>query len=67
MILYDSVVKETMLNISQFKSELKRLELESKDQNKLMIQYFSNLNSQILTFSEKICRGKCSFELSNTK
>ena len=57
MIVYESVVKETILNISMQKSELKRLELAAKDQNKLMTQYFSHFQSQLQTFLSKNSRG----------
>ena len=57
MIVYESVLKETMLNISMQKSELKRLELAAKDQNKLMTQYFSHFQSQLQTFLSKNSRG----------
>lgn len=57
MLVYDSVVKETMLCISQLKSELKRLELDSKDQKKLVSQYVLIINTQIQAFIDKNHRG----------
>jgi hypothetical protein len=57
MLLYDSVVKETMLCISQLKSELKRLEIDSKDQRKLVNQYVLVINTQIQAFIDKNNRG----------
>jgi hypothetical protein len=63
MIVYESVVKETMLNITMQKSELKRLELAAKDQNKLMTQYFSHFQTQLQTFLSKNSRGLSSLDL----
>ena len=57
MLMYDSVVKETVLYISQLKSDIKRLELDSKDQKKLINQYISNINLEIITYSDRINRG----------
>ena len=57
MLVYESVVKETIVNISLLKSELKKIELTAKDQNKSMIQHFSHAQSQIIKFSNKITKG----------
>jgi hypothetical protein len=57
MLIYDSVVKDTMLCISQLKSELKRLELDTKDQKNLINQYVLVVNTQIQAFVDKNHRG----------
>lgn len=57
MLVYESVVKETIVNISLLKSELKKVELDAKDQNKSMIQHLAHVQSQIKNFSSKITKG----------
>ena len=56
-LVYESVVKETVVSISQLKSELKQLELAAKDQNKSMIQHFTHVQAQMKTFSHKASKG----------
>jgi len=58
MLVYESVVKTTKLNLLEQKSELKQLELTSKDQLKMMQQYFTFLNTQMHSFLNKLSRGK---------
>lgn len=58
MLKYDSVVKETVLNLSAQKSDLKRIELATKDQLSLMMQYFSDFKTQTEKFAQKISQGK---------
>ncbi len=59
-----------MLCISQLKSELKRIKLDSKDQKNLINQYVLVINTQIQAFIDKNNRGlliiKC-FILNNRK
>ena len=57
MLVYEAVVKETVLNVSQLKSELKQLELATKDQNKSMINHFNHVQAKIKTFSNKAAKG----------
>ncbi len=67
MLVYESVVKTTKLNLLEQKSELKQLELTSKDQLKMMQQYFAFLNTQMHSFLNKLSRGKMKFEKKNKK
>lgn len=46
-----------MLNISEQKSELKKLELTVKEQRNLMSQYFTNVKGQIEVFIHKTQRA----------
>ena len=57
MLVYESVVKETIVNISLLKSEFKKIELAAKDQNKSMNQHFAHVQSQIKIFSNKATKG----------
>ena len=53
MLKYVSVVKETMLSISEQKSDLKRLELTVKEQRSMMTQFFTNTKGQIEVYMHK--------------
>ena len=56
-LIYESVVKETMMSISTYKSELKKLEITVKDQKNLVFQHLSNAQTQIVNFISKNQRG----------
>lgn len=51
-----------MLNLSEQKSELKKLELIVKEQRNLMSQYFTSLNGQIEVFAHKTQRASVNRE-----
>jgi hypothetical protein len=63
MLKYVSVVKETMLSISEQKSNLKRLELTVKEQRSMMTQFFTNTKGQIEVYMHKNQRCIYFFEL----
>ena len=57
MLKHASVVKETMLRLSEQKSDLKRLELVIKEQKSMMTQYFTSTKGQLEVFIVKIQKG----------
>lgn len=57
MLVYESVVKETMLSLSEQKSNIKKLELAAKEQKNLMTQYFEHFRNKIQSFDVKTIKG----------
>jgi hypothetical protein len=57
MLKHASVVKETMLSLSEQKSDLKRLELIVKEQKNTMTQYFTSTKGQLEVFIVKSQKG----------
>ena len=55
--MYESVVMETKINVSELKSELKRLELNAKDQKIMINQYVQHMQNQVEKFTVKNQRG----------
>ena len=58
MLAYESVVKETALQVARFKSEVRALDECARDERKLMQQYFANLATQVTMFESRQSRGK---------
>ena len=48
----------TKISISEQKSQLKRLELDAKDQKVLIGQYVQHINNQVEKYTVKNQRGK---------
>lgn len=48
----------TKISISEQKSQLKRLELDAKDQKVLIAQYVQHINNQVEKYTVKNQRGK---------
>lgn len=57
MLKYESVVKETVLKLSAQKSDLKSIEIASKDQLNFMMQQLSNFQSQYQRYAQKLSQG----------
>lgn len=53
LLIYDSVVMATKISISEQKSQLKRLELDAKDQKVLIGQYVQHINNQVEKYTVK--------------
>ena len=52
---------DTKLNLSEQKSELKRLELATKDQKIMMAQYFGHIHTRMEIFAANYKHGKYFF------
>ena len=65
--MFKSAVMATKTSISEQKSELKRLELEAKDQNVMMIQYFGHMKNQLEKFTVRHQRGRINFLFNGNK
>ena len=56
--MYDSVVMAIKMSMSEQRSELKRLELDIKDQKVMVGQYVQYMQNQLAKFSVRNERGK---------
>ena len=57
---HNATVKETILALSQQKSEMKSIELAVKEQNSMVSTYVAQIKIVINTVLEKFSRGKMS-------
>lgn len=57
---------DTQVKLSSHKSDLKAIEIQTKDQMSIMIQYVSNVQTQVQRFAQKIAQGKL-FHNSNLR
>lgn len=48
---------ETQVKLSSQKSDLKAIEIQTKDQLNYMIQYVNNIQTQVQRFVQKISQG----------
>ena len=53
----NAVVKETLINLSQQKSEMKSIEIAVKDQKNMMAQYVAQMQAVMKTVFDKFTRG----------
>lgn len=49
---------DTQVKLSSQKSDLKAIEIHTKDQMNIMVQNVNNLQTQVIRFAQKISQGK---------
>lgn len=58
IIKYESVVKETMLNLSKVKSDLKQIEIDVKDKYQLIKLNLFEFKTKIIQMFNEISNGE---------